>query len=330
MQTAIPSVVFLLGPTASGKTALACQLIDRFPDRFDLISVDSALVYRGMNIGTAKPDAATLARYPHQLIDLIDPTQAYSAADFRRDALAAIARSHEVGKTPLLVGGTMMYVKALTEGLSALPPANPSIRKAIEAKAAESGWPALHLQLALIDPATAARLAPNDSQRIQRALEVYELTGVPLSQLQTRTETRESNGGDIFPYAATTFALMPATMPDRAVLHERIATRFDAMLAAGFVEEVCGLRERYALTPEMPSMRCVGYRQAWQFIDGEIDADTLRETGIIATRQLAKRQMTWLRAMPEAITLDCLAEDLVVQTIAALNHAYATCRSGSG
>lgn len=309
------SVLFLLGPTASGKTALACALVDQFPNRFDLVSVDSALVYRDMNIGTAKPDAQTLARYPHALIDLIDPTQAYSVADFRRDALHEIATSHARNRTPILVGGTMMYVKALTEGLSNLPVANPSIRAAIEAKAAESGWPALHFELRAIDPQTAARLAPNDAQRISRALEVYEITGTPLSQLQTRQDSTERNA-EAFPYNAVTIALMPS---DRAVLHERIAQRFYAMLDAGFVDEARTLRNRYALHADMPSMRCVGYRQAWEFIDGEIDADTLRETGIVATRQLAKRQMTWLRAMektpPQFNTLDCLAPDLLAQAV---------------
>ncbi len=307
MQPLQQTVLFLLGPTASGKTALACALADKFP--LDIISVDSALVYRGMNIGTAKPDAATLQKYPHQLIDLIAPTEAYSAADFRRDALAAITASHANQRIPLLVGGTMMYVKALTEGLSTLPPANPSIREAIEAKAAEKGWPALHLELAAIDAVTAARLAPNDSQRIQRALEVHELTGTPISALQQR-QPQTGETANIFPFQTQMIALQP---PDRAVLHQRIATRFDAMLNLGFVEEVRQLRARYVLTPELPSMRAVGYRQVWQYLDGEIDYDAMRETGIIATRQLAKRQMTWLRSMPSVDIFDCLDETLTQQ-----------------
>jgi tRNA dimethylallyltransferase len=311
-------VLFVLGPTASGKTALACELFDRYPNRFHLVSVDSALVYREMNIGTAKPDAATLARYPHALIDLIAPTEAYSAADFRRDALREIHNAHAIQKTPLLVGGTMMYVKALTEGLSALPVADATVRAELEARAAEKGWPAMHDELRAVDPATAARLAPNDSQRIQRALEVYALTGTPISVLQTRCANLKD---DVFPFAATTIALMPNSLSDRAVLHERIATRFDAMLAAGFIDEVRGLRARYALAPEMPSMRCVGYRQAWEFLDGAIDRNALRETGIAATRQLAKRQMTWLRSMPRAVQVDCLAKDVVERVAAEIDAA---------
>ena len=310
-------VLFLLGPTASGKTALACALRDQFP--LDLISVDSALVYRDMNIGTAKPDAATLARYPHALIDLLTPDCAYSAADFRRDALAAISHAHQRGRVPLLVGGTMMYVKALIEGLSELPIANSSIRKAIEAKATESGWPALHSQLATIDAETAARLSPNDSQRIQRALEVFEITGTPLSKLQTRADDIATPNAR-FPYRATLMALLPLQTNGRAALHARIATRFDAMLAEGLVEEVRGLRARYQLQATMPCMRCVGYRQAWQYLDGEIDAATMREQGIAATRQLAKRQMTWLRSMPNVHAFDCFAAETaaqVTQTVSA-------------
>lgn len=297
-------VIFLLGPTASGKTALACTLQDRFA--VELLSVDSALVYRGMNIGTAKPDAATLARHPHHLIDLIDPDQTYSAADFRRDALVAIEGCHARGKVPLIVGGTMMYVKALTGGLSALPPANPAIRAVFEAKAAERGWPALHLDLLEVDPATAARLSPNDSQRISRALEVHALTGVPLSALQMRAGDA-ANASGTFAYPMHIIALMPS---DRAVLHARIASRFDDMLSGGLVDELAALQTRHTLTPELPSMRCVGYRQAWQFLAGEIDRKALRETGVAATRQLAKRQMTWLRSMPEATVLDCLSPAL--------------------
>lgn len=296
----MPPAIFLLGPTASGKTALAMHLADRFP--VEIISVDSALVYRDMNIGTAKPDAATLQKYPHQLINLIDPTEAYSAARFRRDALRAMSQISARGKIPLLVGGTMLYAKALLEGLSTLPEANTEVRAALAARAALMGWPAMHAALARVDPPTAARLKPADAQRIQRALEVFELTGTPISALQTRAAT-----ADDFPYRALKIGLLAE---QRAVLHERIATRFDAMLTAGLSDEVKALRTRYALTADMPSMRCVGYRQSWEFLDGAIDATTLRETGIAATRQLAKRQLTWLRSMPDVEPVDCLRADL--------------------
>jgi len=295
-------VIFLLGPTATGKTALACTLSECF--QLDIVSVDSALVYRDMNIGTAKPDAATLHRYPHRLIDLITPEEIYSAAEFRQDALAAIAASHAAGRTPILVGGTMMYVNALLIGLSTLPTANPSIRKVIEAKAAESGWPSLHLQLAKVDPVTAARLSPNDSQRIQRALEVYEITGVAMSSLQTRDQSAAA-----IPYQATLLALLPS---QREVLHARIATRFETMINDGLLEELSMLREQYQLHVDMPSMRCVGYRQAWQCLEGSINEKQFRDEGVIATRQLAKRQMTWLRSMSNVEVFDCL--DAAVET----------------
>ena len=307
-------VIFLLGPTATGKTALACAFSEIFP--LDIVSVDSALVYRDMNIGTAKPDAATLSRYPHQLIDLISPEATYSAAQFRHDALAAIAISHAGGRTPILVGGTMMYVKALLDGLSQLPIANSNIRGRIEAKAAESGWPALHFKLALIDPVTAARLSPNDSQRIQRALEVYEITGVAMSTLQTRDALVQP-----FPYQATVLALLPSA---RDVLHTRIATRFAAMINDGLVDELAMLRERYQLHRDMPSMRCVGYRQAWQYLDGAINAKQFRDEGVIATRQLAKRQMTWLRSMPNVETFDCLDAEVQTKITARIQALLAT------
>jgi tRNA dimethylallyltransferase len=278
--------VLLAGPTATGKSALALALAARFPA--EIVSVDSAQVYRGMDIGTAKPDAATRARVPHHLVDVIDPTDAYSAARFRRDALAAVAAIRGRGRLPLLVGGTMLYFKALTEGLSALPAADPTVRARLNARAAREGWPALHAELARIDPATAARLEPTDAQRIQRALEVHTLTGRPLSALQG---TRENDGA---PGPIVRIALLPH---DRAALHAAIAARFDMMLAAGLVDELRGLRARYALTPDLPSMRCVGYRQAWEFLEGAIDAAALREKGIAATRQLAKRQITWLRSL---------------------------------
>ena len=295
-----PPAIFLLGPTASGKTALAMHLADRFP--VEIISVDSALVYRDMNIGTAKPDAATLQKYPHQLVNLIDPTETYSAARFRVDALRAMAQISARGKIPLLVGGTMLYAKALFEGLSKLPEANADVRAALATRAALVGWPAMHAVLARVDPPTAARLKPADAQRIQRALEVFELTGTPISALQTHAAT-----ADDFPYRTLKIGLVAE---QREVLHARIAARFDAMLAAGLSDEVKSLRTRYALTAEMPSMRCVGYRQSWEFLDGAIDAATLRETGIAATRQLAKRQLTWLRSMPDVQMVDCLRADL--------------------
>ena len=306
MSGQLPPAIFLLGPTASGKTALAMELVDRLP--LEIISVDSALVYREMNIGTAKPDAATLKKYPHQLVDLIDPTEAYSAARFCRDALQAMAEIHARGKVPLLVGGTMLYAKALLEGLSPLPEADAEVRAELEAQAARIGWPAMHAELAKVDAASAARLKPNDSQRVQRALEVHRLTGEPMSALQTRGQLPSA-----FAFRALKIGLIPS---DRALLHQRIALRFDAMLAAGLVEEVRKLRSSYALHADLPSMRCVGYRQAWQFIDGEIDQTALRETGIAATRQLAKRQMTWLRGMTAVETFDCLGAGLGAQVAA--------------
>lgn len=302
-------VLFLLGPTAAGKTALACALAERFP--LDLVSVDSALVYRHMNIGTAKPGEDVLRAHPHALIDLVEPTEAYSAANFRRDALSEIERIRAANRVPLLVGGTMMYVKALLDGLSALPPADPTIRAEIEAQAEREGWPQLHAKLAAIDPITAARLAPNDSQRIQRALEVFALTGQPISSMQQRQVHPAP------PFAWHGMALLPS---DRSVLHTRIAERFDAMLAAGFVEEVRALRARFNLSPDMPSMRCVGYRQVWQYLDGDIDSTQLREQGIAATRQLAKRQLTWLRGMPLFEPLDCLDTQIVHRATAMVAH----------
>jgi len=280
-------VVLLMGPTASGKSAVALELAARLP--IEIVSVDSAQVYRGMDIGTAKPDGETRARVRHHLLDLIDPDQAYSAARFRIDALAAIADIRARGRVPLLVGGTMLYFKALREGLSDLPPANAAVRARLDTRAADEGWRSLHAELARLDPATAARLDPTDSQRIQRALEVYELSGRPISALQgARREPADAG--------FVSLALVPQ---DRAELHRRIANRFDAMLAAGLVDELSGLRQRFRLDASMPSMRCVGYRQAWQFIDGVCDCDELRARGAAATRQLARRQLTWLRSLQE-------------------------------
>jgi tRNA dimethylallyltransferase len=299
-----PPAIFLMGPTASGKTALAVSLVQHFP--LEIISVDSALVYRGMDIGTAKPDPATLARAPHHLLDIRDPAEAYSAAAFYDDARRLMADIVARGKVPLLVGGTMLYFRALLQGLDDLPRADAALRKQIEAEAAARGWPALHAELARVDPETAARLAPNDSQRIGRALEIFRLSGMPMSALLDRVQSE-------LPYRVLQLALIPS---DRAVLHQRIAERFDAMLAEGLVDEVETLRRQHVLKPDLPSMRAVGYRQAWAYLDGDIDMKALREQGIAATRQLAKRQLTWLRSWPDVVTLDCLADDLEAQAVA--------------
>jgi len=280
-----PLAIFLMGPTASGKTALACELSERFP--LDLVSVDSALVYRGMDIGTAKPDAATLARYPHALVDIRNPAQPYSAADFSDDALVAMRSISARGRVPLLVGGTGLYFRALQQGLSALPQADASIRQRLGAEAQQLGWPALHARLAQLDPVAAARIGSNDAQRLQRALEVIEVSGRPLSELQQRSHEAR------FPWRVLKLALMPR---ERSVLHERIARRFDIMLADGFLDEVRALRERGDLHADLPAIRAVGYRQAWQYLEGRIDAASFRDQAIFATRQLAKRQITWLRS----------------------------------
>ena len=280
-----PLAIFLMGPTASGKTALACELSERFP--LELVSVDSALVYRGMDIGTAKPDAATLARYPHALVDIRDPAQPYSAADFRADALPLMRQISSRGRVPLLVGGTGLYFRALQQGLSDLPEADPATRARLAALAAQIGWPAMHARLAVLDPVAAARIDRNDVQRLQRALEVIELTGRPLSALQ------RGGSGAPFPWRVLKLALLPA---DRGVLHERIAQRIDAMLAAGVLDEVRQLRARGDLHPELPAIRAVGYRQAWEHLDGHASLAEFRDRAIFATRQLAKRQITWLRS----------------------------------
>lgn len=294
----IPAIL-LMGPTASGKSALATVLAERLGG--EIVSVDSAQVYRGMDVGTAKPGAEVRARIPHHLVDIIDPTQPYSAAMFVCDALACVADIRARGKTPILAGGTMLYFKALTEGLSALPRADQDVRAELDARAAREGWPSLHAELARIDPVTAARLAPTDAQRIQRALEVHRLSGQPISQLHGRRETSGGMLGPVIP-----IALM---VSDRAHLHAAIARRFDAMLDAGLVDELRGLRNRFALNPALPSMRCVGYRQAWQYLAGDIDALEMRDKGIAATRQLAKRQLTWLRSTP-ATPVDATLPDL--------------------
>lgn len=300
-----PLAIFLMGPTASGKTSLALELCQVLP--CDIISVDSALVYKDMNIGTAKPTAAEQALAPHQLIDLLDPSAAYSAADFRRDALAAMAKSTAAGRIPLLVGGTMLYFKALLEGLSPLPSADAAIRADIEREAQHLGWEVLHQQLAQIDPVAAARIHPNDPQRLSRALEVFRISGKTLTELTQRK-------GDALPYKVLQFAIAPT---ERAELHRRINERFRLMLAQGFEQEVRALRERGDLHPNLPAIRCVGYRQMWDYLSGEVSYDDMVAKGTAATRQLAKRQLTWLRGWPEVQWLDthnkALAQDVVAQ-----------------
>jgi len=276
----------LLGPTASGKSRLALALASRHP--VEIVSMDSAQVYRGMDVGTAKPSAAERDRVPHHLIDLVEPTESYSAGRFREDAVRAIEDILRRGRIPLVVGGTMLYFKALAQGMDALPAAAPELRRQIDARARQLGWPALHADLARVDPASAARIAPNDAQRIQRALEVWELAGRPLSSLQTARPAA-------LPFRLEAYALVPE---DRGELHRRIAERFDAMLAGGLVDELRALRGRHALHAGLSSMRCVGYRQAWDYLEGRGDEAALREKGIAATRQLAKRQLTWLRRLP--------------------------------
>jgi tRNA dimethylallyltransferase len=291
-----------MGPTASGKTGVAVELVQHMP--VELISVDSALVFRDMDIGTAKPDAATLARAPHHLIDIISPTEAYSAAAFRHDALRLMADITARSKIPLLVGGTMLYFKALREGLSPLPQADAALREQLDAEIARHGIEHLHAKLAKVDAETAARLHSTDTQRVQRAMEIFLVSGKPMSELIKQQEQ------DPLPYAITPIALIPS---DRAVLHQRIAARFAEMMKNGLVDELRGLRDKYALHRDMTSMRCVGYRQAWEFMEGEISKAELSEKGIAATRQLAKRQLTWLRSMPDSIELDCLASSLTDQ-----------------
>ena len=302
-----PLAIFLMGPTASGKTALACELAARFP--LELISVDSALVYRGLTIGAAKPDAAVLARYPHRLIDIREPAQPYSAADFRVDAQREMQAIASIRRMPLLVGGTGLYFRALQGGLSDLPEADPRLRSRLADEAAERGWAALHMRLHELDPAAAARIRPGDAQRIQRALEVIELTGRPLSAQQGGAAAR-------FPYRVLKLALMPK---DRTLLHERIAQRMDMMIEHGLLDEVRALRTRGDLHANLPAMRAVGYRQAWQHLDGQFDAAQFRDRAIFATRQLAKRQLTWLRAELDARTVDPFAahyKDLALRAVA--------------
>ncbi|WP_207062527.1 tRNA (adenosine(37)-N6)-dimethylallyltransferase MiaA [Motiliproteus sp. SC1-56] len=303
-------VIFVMGATATGKTDLAVHLARELP--CDLISVDSALIYRGMDIGTAKPEPAVLAEAPHQLIDICDPAESYSAAAFRRDALAAIEASHRAGRIPLLVGGTMLYFKALLEGLSALPKADEAVRARLLEEAEQQGWDALHRRLQAVDPEAAARIHVNDPQRLQRALEVYELTGRSLSELWAEQQA------SALPYTPLQIGV---EVPDRALLHERIARRFHAMLEAGFEEEVRALYRRGDLHPGLPSIRCVGYRQMWEYLSGNWDYEQMVERGIIATRQLAKRQLTWLRGWEGLRRLDACDTQLYANALN-LVHDY--------
>ncbi|WP_291010381.1 tRNA (adenosine(37)-N6)-dimethylallyltransferase MiaA [Hydrogenophaga sp.] len=306
-----PGCIAIAGPTASGKTAAALAIAQRWP--MEIVSVDSALIYRGMDIGTAKPSEAERAQVPHHLIDIREPLNAYSAAEFANDARRLIDEIQARGRTALLVGGTMLYFKALMQGLDAMPPADALVREAIAARAQAQGWPALHAELQRVDPVSAARLFPNDAQRIQRALEVFAVAGRPLSSFHGAAAPTSS------PLAPNAQLSLEPT--DRAWLHQRIAERFDAMLAQGFVDEVRGLRARGDLHADLPAMRCVGYRQVWELLDETQDAPTpsqlatLRDRGIFATRQLAKRQLTWLRSMPARAVVAADAPDALDQVL---------------
>jgi tRNA dimethylallyltransferase len=293
---AMPPAIFLMGPTASGKTGLAVELHQQFP--IDVISVDSAMVYRGMDIGTAKPDAATLARAPHRLIDIREPHEVYSAAQFREDALREMAAITRAGRVPLLVGGTMLYFRALSQGLAQLPKASPEIRERLEAEAQIIGWTGLHQRLAQLDPAAAERIHPNDPQRIQRALEVIEVSGRKMSELQNEHRNREEEQCG---FRILRLIVCPS---QRITLHQNIEKRFQNMLEQGFIEEVRQLRQRGDLGPELPAMRCVGYRQVWNYLENESDQELMIRKAIAATRQLAKRQLTWLRQQPAALWYD--------------------------
>ncbi|MEA1763520.1 tRNA (adenosine(37)-N6)-dimethylallyltransferase MiaA [Pseudomonas syringae pv. tomato] len=307
-MNALPPAIFLMGPTAAGKTDLAIELSKVLP--CELISVDSALVYRGMDIGTAKPSKAQLAEFPHRLIDILDPAQSYSAADFRSDALAAMAQITARGNIPLLVGGTMLYFKALLDGLADMPAANTAVRAQLEADAQAFGWQSLHDQLAVVNPVSAARIHPNDPQRLIRALEVYRVSGMSMTahrEQQTAQSTEAAASGcQQLPYTVANLAIAPA---DRKVLHQRIALRFEQMLDQGFLDEVLALRSRGDLHAGLPSIRAVGYRQVWDHLDGKLTREEMQERGIIATRQLAKRQFTWLRSWDDLHWLDSLASD---------------------
>ncbi|KAF1026813.1 MAG: tRNA dimethylallyltransferase [Pseudomonas sp.] len=313
-MSALPPAIFLMGPTAAGKTDLAIELTKVLP--CELISVDSALVYRGMDIGTAKPSKALLAQYPHRLIDIIDPSESYSAADFCTDALAAMADITARGKIPLLVGGTMLYYKTLQEGMADMPAADPHVRAELEEEAARLGWQALHDQLAQVDPVSAARIHPNDPQRLTRALEVWRVSGLTMTEHRLRQSAQSRDAGASgrpqLPYTVAHLAIAPA---NRQVLHERIAQRFTIMLEQGFVDEVVALRSRGDLHSGLPSIRAVGYRQVWDHLDGKLTSAQMQERGIIATRQLAKRQFTWLRSWDGLHWLDSLDSDNLSRTL---------------
>lgn len=316
-NNSLPKAIFLMGPTASGKTDAAVALLQHYP--VEIVSVDSALVYQGMDIGTAKPDAEILKIAPHHLINIIPPTQAYSAASFRQDALSLMQEITARGRVPLLVGGTMLYFKALENGLNGLPEANPVIRAQLDEEAEIIGWPAMHQKLAAIDAESASRLMPNDMQRIQRALEVYEITGKTMTALY---QQQAEQANQVLPYNVLKLALMPS---DRKVLHDRIAKRFKQMLTNGFVDEVKQLLAQYpSLTADTTAMRCVGYRQALLYLEGEYDLDELCDRGIFATRQLAKRQLTWLRGMNALSIIDCLDAEEIKNDCNQLVKAFLT------
>ncbi|MEJ2361246.1 MAG: tRNA (adenosine(37)-N6)-dimethylallyltransferase MiaA [Gammaproteobacteria bacterium] len=310
MPEHLPTIVCLMGPTASGKTDLAVRLVETLP--MDIISVDSAMVYKGMDIGTAKPDAETLRRAPHRLIDFLDPADAYSAARFCEDAMREIHTIIEAGRTPLLVGGTMMYFRSLLQGMANLPSADESVRADLAAEAEAVGWQALHQQLASVDPQAAARIHPNDPQRISRALEVYRLTGVPLSEWM-RQPTQS------LPFRPVLLGLVT---PDRAVLHQRIAQRFEHMLKNGFIDEVAVLYQRADLSLDTPAIRSVGYRQAWLYLDGQLAYAEMLDKAVAATRQLAKRQLTWLRSMPGVLKIDFLNNNLDAEALKLLSKIH--------
>ncbi len=320
-----PQALAIAGPTASGKTGLALAIAAHLQDQggAEIISVDSALVFKGMNIGTAKPSASELAAVPHHLIDIRDPLNAYSAAEFAHDALACVADIRSRGKMPILVGGTMLYFKALMEGLNDMPAANAEVRAGIQAEAENLGWPAMHTLLSEVDPLTAARLAPADSQRISRALEVFRISGKALSSFHQLNvaPAKPANSNALHWANAPLLSLEPT---DRSWLHKRIEQRFDDMLSNGFLDEVKDLRARGDLTPDLPAMRCVGYRQAWEALDGTLPMSELRDRGVFATRQLAKRQITWLRSLPQRTVFEAEGENVLKQALAWVDRHMST------
>lgn len=320
-----PQALAIAGPTASGKTGLALAIAAHLQDQggAEIISVDSALVFKGMNIGTAKPSASELAAVPHHLIDIRDPLNAYSAAEFAHDALGCVADIRSRGKMPILVGGTMLYFKALMEGLNDMPAANAEVRAGIQAEAENLGWPAMHALLRQVDPLTAARLAPADSQRISRALEVFRISGKALSSFhQLNVAPAEPANSNALHWANAPLLSLEPT--DRSWLHKRIEQRFDDMLSNGFLDEVKDLRARGDLTPDLPAMRCVGYRQAWEALDGTLPMSELRDRGVFATRQLAKRQITWLRSLPQRTVLEADGQDVLKQALAWVDRQLST------